>query len=139
MDHNVDLTAVLSLDLKRRRIRLHKRTLKKMGDPKYIQFLVNPEEMYLAVLGTDKPMKGGTCNRVYSVMNPGAGTNIEYCSTPLINQLASKIGNLDFRFSYRLTGEVDPNNTVAYFSLSTLRKIERELSEDGKRILPPKY
>jgi len=130
-----DRSATITLDLKRYKIRLHQETLKKMGNPQYVQFLINPEEMYFAVLGTNRPVKGATSNRVRPVRTSNHHYTVEFCSTELVKQIAAKIGNLDYRFSYRLTGEVDLENRVAYYSLRTLKKIERELSEDGKRLL----
>ena len=47
---STDNRATMTLDLKRNRIRIHKSTLKKLNDPKYIQFLINPEEMLIAFL-----------------------------------------------------------------------------------------
>lgn len=139
MKNEKDMSATLTIDLKRTRIRLHKDTWQKMGKPEYIQFLINPEEMYLAILGTDKPIKGGTANHVHFATKMGKGVNSEYHSAYLINLLADKIGNLDFRFSYHLTGEVDEQNRVAYYSFQTLKKNERELNSDGKRLLHPKH
>ena len=39
---------LLTLDPARTRIRIHKKTLRLLGSPAYIQFLVNPEELYIA-------------------------------------------------------------------------------------------
>ena len=50
--------ASLTLDPFRNRIRIHKKTIRRLGSPAYVQFLVNPEELYIAVLGSDKPMIG---------------------------------------------------------------------------------
>ena len=40
----------LSIDLKKNRIRIHKKTLYMLGNPNYIQILVNPTEQTLAIL-----------------------------------------------------------------------------------------
>ena len=39
----------LLIDLKKNRIRIHKATLHLLGDPDYIQFLVNPENLSLVI------------------------------------------------------------------------------------------
>ena len=101
---STDNRAIMTIDLKRSRFRIHKSTLNKMGKPQYIQFLVNPEEMFIAVLGSDRPLAGGTANM---------------------------IGTLDFQYSYRMSGEVDVANRVAYFSMKTLKKNERRPPSDG--------
>ena len=42
---SADNSAIMTIDLKWNRFRIHKSTLNKMGNPRYVQFLVNPEEM----------------------------------------------------------------------------------------------
>jgi len=66
---STDNSALMTLDIKRNRFRIHKSTLCKLGYPRYIQFLINPEEMFIAILGTDKPMAGGTSNKVNVILN----------------------------------------------------------------------
>ena len=41
---STDNSAIMTIDLKWNRFRIHKSTLNKMGNPQYVQFLVNPEE-----------------------------------------------------------------------------------------------
>lgn len=113
--------ADLTIDLKRSRFRIFKKTLNLLGNPSYIQFLVNPEELFIAILGSDKPLAGGTCNRVSS----DARSCVEFYSSTLMDSIFNIFGALDFRCSYHLTGDVDTVNRVAYFSLRTIKKNER--------------
>lgn len=129
---NADNSAMMTIDIKRNRFRIHKATLKKLGKPQYIQFLINPEEMFIAILGSDRPLAGGTANRVNLIQLPNQ--SIEFYSNTLLEGVINMIGLLDFRCSYRLTGEVDTTNRVAYFSMKTLKKNERRSSADGKRV-----
>ena len=126
---STDNRAIMTIDLKRSRFRIHKSTLNKMGKPQYIQFLVNPEEMFIAVLGSDRPLAGGTANRVKLVQMPNH--SIEIYSNALLCALVNMIGTLDFLYSYRMSGEVDVTNRVAYFSMKTLKKNERRPPSDG--------
>ena len=126
---STDNRATMTLDLKRNRIRIDKSTLKKLNDPKYIQFQINPEEMFIAFLGSDKPLAGGTANKVNLVRIPNQ--SVEFYSNKLLEGVVSMIGMLDFRYSYRLSGEVDVANRVAYFSMKTLKKNERRAPTDG--------
>ena len=126
---STDNSALMTLDLKRSRIRIHKSTLKKLNDPKYIQFLINPEEMFIAFLGSDKPLAGGTANKVNLVRVPNQ--SVEFYSNSLLEGVVNMVGMLDFRYSYRLSGEVDAVNRVAYFSMKTLNKNERRKPTDG--------
>ena len=58
MNHENQLQAYLTLDPARNRIRIHRQTIRLLKNPAYVQFLVNPEELYIAVLGSDKPISG---------------------------------------------------------------------------------
>jgi len=40
---------LISLDLKKQRIRIHKQTLQQLNNPQYIQFLVNPNKRIIAI------------------------------------------------------------------------------------------
>lgn len=57
-------TVEITIDPLRKRIRIHRETLKQLHYPAYVQFLVNPEKSYMAVLGSDQPLRGGTANRL---------------------------------------------------------------------------
>ena len=120
---STDNSAIMTIDLRRSRFRVHKSTLNKMGRPQYIQFLVNPEEMLIAILGSDRPLSGGTANNVQQFQP--TKHSVEFYSSTLMSALVDMIGILDFRYSYRVSGEVDVANRVAYFSMKTLRRNER--------------
>lgn len=110
---SADNSAIMTIDLSRGRFRVHKSTLNKMGRPQYIQFLVNPEEMLIAILGSDHPLSGGTANNVQQFQP--TKHSVEFYSSTLMSALVDMIGILDFRYSYRVSGEVDVANRVAYF------------------------
>ncbi len=128
---STDNSAIMTIDLKWNRFRIHKSTLNKMGNPQYVQFLVNPEEMFIAVLGSDRPLTGGTSNRV-KLVQTSRHYSVEFYSNTLLCALVNMIGTLDFQYSYRMSGEVDVANRVAYFSMKTLKKNERRPPSDGQ-------
>ena len=80
---STDNSAIMTIDLKWNRFRIHKSTLNKMGNPQYVQFLVNPEEMFIAVLGSDRPLAGGTSNRV-KLVQTSRHYSIEFYSNTLL-------------------------------------------------------
>ena len=123
---------LLTLDPARTRIRIHKKTLRLLGSPAYIQFLVNPEELYIAVLGSDKPISGGTANKVKLTESPQQA--VEFYSTILIKNFSEMVGGFDLRFNYQLSGEIDPVNRVAYFSFKTVKQLERRRLHDREGI-----
>ena len=97
-----------------------------------MQFLVNPEELYIAVLGSDKPISGGTANKVR--MSSTSQQSIEFYSTILIKNFSELLGGFDLRFNYQLTGEIDQINRVTYFSLKTVKQLERRRLHDRESI-----
>ena len=128
-----DNIAKMTIDLNRSRFRIHQETLKKLGNPMYIQFLVNTEEMLIAVLGSDRPLAGGTANKVQIIREDGS-RSVEFYSSTLLRGIYSMIGLVDTRYSYRLTGEVDRSNRVAYFSMNTIKRNKRNVSEDEQGV-----
>ena len=123
---STDNSAIMTIDLKWNRFRIHKSTLNKMGNPQYVQFLVNPEEMFIAVLGSDRPLTGGTSNRV-KLVQTSRHYSVEFYSNTLLCALVNMIGTLDFQYSYRMSGEVDVANRVAYRSGAILLMIHSSL------------
>ena len=132
MSSKTEMVANLTLDMKRNRIRIYRATLRALGDPAYIQFLINPEELYIAILGSEIPLSGGTANRVKIPNSRLDGKlSVEFYSAALLDGIYSIFGVLDREYNYRLTGEIDQVNRVAYFSLRTLKRIERRKLNDG--------
>ena len=83
---STDNSAIMTIDLRRSRFRVHKSTLNKMGMPQYVQFLVNPEEMFIAILGSDRPLSGGTANNVQQFQL--TKHSVEFYSNTLMSALA---------------------------------------------------
>ena len=88
------------------------------------------QHMFIAVLGSDRPLAGGTSNRV-KLVQTSRHYSVEFYSNTLLCALVNMIGTLDFQYSYRMSGEVDVANRVAYFSMKTLKKNERRPPSDG--------
>ncbi len=132
MSNDKPLVANLTIDLKRNCIRLFKQTVRHLGNPPFIQFLINPEELYIAILGSDKPMAGGTSNKIN--LNKPSNCSVEFYSSPLLEGIKRIFGALDYQHSYHLSGDIDQVNRVAYFSLSSLKKVERRQPDDGQGI-----
>ena len=133
MSEQKPFVANLTIDLSRNRFRIHQDTLHKLENPAYIQFLINPEDGYIAILGSEKPLAGGTANKV-ALYNASHSRSAEFYSSNLMNSIFKIFGSLDFRYSYRLTGEIDQVNRVAYYSMQTLQRIERRIPDDRERI-----
>lgn len=78
----------VTFDPFRCRIRIYRNTYRALGSPKHIQFLVNPEELYFAILGLDHPMRGGTSNKVPDYYTRNTQQSIEVYSTLILATLA---------------------------------------------------
>ena len=120
MDDN-KITAAISVDIKKSRIRVYKTTLAQLGLPKYIQLLVNPSEKIIAIRGLDK-----RCKESHAVSFSHMRTDYSYelYSKELITNLMRVFPDIEPNGTYKLTGEVFTENKVAMFSLDTLVKLE---------------
>jgi hypothetical protein len=123
MNEQGEMRPMITLDGRKNRVRIHKHTLHLIGDPAYVQFLINPQKMLIAILGSDHPIKGGSANRVNS-QNFDADACVECYSMVLMVKLAEIIKDYDPTSSYRLIGEANPKERIAQFSLNTMQRIE---------------
>ena len=111
----------ISVDLKKYRIRIHRNTLSMLGTPKYVQLLVSPSAMMLAIQGTDK--RTNFTHRVnLDALHPD--NSYEIYSTLFVNKLCSLVSDLDTGCTYRLTGEIIAEENAAVFPLSSLQKVD---------------
>jgi len=121
MDDNNKVSAAISVDIKKSRIRIYRTTLTQLGLPKYIQLLVNPNDRMIAVRGLDKRCKE---SHIVSFSHMRTDYSYELYSKELITTLMSLREDLDGNCTYKLTGEVYPDSKVALFSLDTIQKFE---------------
>ena len=128
-------TVEITIDPLRKRIRIHRKTLKQLHYPAYVQFLVNPEKSYMAVLGSDRPLRGGTANRLR--IDPAklrTAQSTELYSSILLENLSPLLGGMDPAYNYRLSGEVDGENRVVYFSLKNVQAVTRRRYHGSEEI-----
>lgn len=114
-------TASMAVDLRKYRIRIHKPTLASLGPPAFIQLLVNPTDKIIAVRGLDKRCKEA---HVVSFTRLKPDDTFELYSKQLVLTLMSLLPELNGDCTYRLTGEIRPQNRTAFFPLSTIRRVE---------------
>lgn len=131
MSNENTLLARMTIDLKRNRFRFDRQTLDNLGNPTFLQFLINPEELFVAVLGIDE-IRASETTIIVKLKNYCGST--EFCCSPLVYRLVEIFGKLDFQYSYYLLGEIDKTNHVAYFSLNTLKKFDRKQIDDRKTV-----
>ena len=105
----------ITIDFKKDRIRIYKRTLYSIGTPKFIHLLVNPEERTLAILRSDHSDLGA-----YRL--PQARFKDKQCfeitSKFLMRGLLDLCDNWQDNHSYRVYGDLIPDEGVVQFNLA---------------------
>ena len=111
----------ISIDLKKYRLRIHKTTLGLLGIPKYVQLLVNPVNMQVAIRGIDNKLLDAHRVNLSAIQSDNS---YELYSKSFIQQLCILVPELDFNCTYRLIGQIIESENIALFSLKTLKKVE---------------
>lgn len=108
----------LVIDLRWNRIRIHKQTLHLLGDPEYIQLLLNPVSHTFAI----KKSKDGE-HQAYKLRTLPAGKSCELHSKILLNTMSDVFLYLDIGQTYRITGTYNRRCNLAHFSLKDAKCI----------------
>lgn len=117
-----DLNISISVDLKKHRLRIHRNTLNALSVPKYVQLMINPKEMVIAICGSDRAMLE---SHKVNLSQLGAENSYELYSKTLINELKAIVPNLDSGNSYRFYGKKIAGENIAVFQMTSIQKIER--------------
>lgn len=128
-EHQRRLTQI-SIDLKKYRIRIHKDSLRMIGDPDYIQLLVNTETGQVAIRAVERATAGSHAHKVTRAK--ATSDSCEIYSRPFCSKLCSDFDCFRAGASYRLTGVVVPAQNAAVFPLSSAQLIESEESGNGR-------
>lgn len=110
----------ISVDFKKNRIRIHKKTLALLGMPKYIQFLVNPTKMIFAISPVERANPKDQIHKVTSVKT---AKDYEIYSLSLINNLYAILNDINKNKTYRFVGEIQKDMQMALFSLNSAQEI----------------
>ncbi len=110
-----------AIDIKKDRLRIHRATLVQLGQPKFLQLLVNPTEKIIAIRGLEQRSKESHMVN-YSFFKTDA--SFELYSKQLVLTIMSLLPDLDKDCTYRLTGEVHSNEKIAFFPLDTIQRVE---------------
>lgn len=123
MSDTSNLSTQMSIDLKKFRIRVHKESLHLIGDPKYIQFLVNISSRLVAIRAVEKEQVDLQAYRV-DQNRMESDFSFEIYSRPFIKRLCKEFECFDKGCCYRLTGTAVQSEKIAFFSVDSLQKIE---------------
>ncbi|MCD8105001.1 MAG: hypothetical protein LUF35_08385 [Lachnospiraceae bacterium] len=111
MSNQTSFQPSLCIDLKKNRIRIHRRTLQLIGNPEYIQLLVNPSDSKIAI------RRSGREDYLAHKVHMDAVDCIELYSSILIENLMTVNNGLSWNRSYRLYGSIDALSEMALFSM----------------------
>lgn len=117
---------VMTIDTKKPRLRIFKATVHQMGDPKFIQLMINPESRLIALRGMDRHTPGQLEIRVDQQV---ANTEdcVDWYSTALVAELCAAFHEIESGNSYNLTGTLFPKERAVVFKLSGLTLIESNM------------
>ena len=110
----------VSIDLKKNRIRIHKDTLHRLGDPSFIHLLYNPISATMAVQCTEVEDK---TTFTIKPSQMASENSIEFYSLSLLNKIRETYKELDGHCTYRLSGSIIPDERLAVFPLNTLQRV----------------
>ncbi len=130
------MTAIISLDMKKKRIRIHRSTLELLKNPSNIHILINPQTNKIA-LCPSRPEAKDSIKLQY-----GPDVDCELYSTELMEQLSYLSPQFDLTYTYRIIGEVIPDKGIALFDLTDATKLDpsgKAEANDTTRSIPNEY
>ena len=120
-----DNVVSISIDLKKDRIRIHRTTLYKLGNPKLIQLLLS-SECKVAIKAVDRKVPGGQEIEVNLDKLPPE-ISFEVYSGLLIERMReAKPELLHDGNVYRLTGTVNKEKKIAMFPMENMLRLDNE-------------
>ena len=113
IENNLTRPAI-SVDLKKHRIRIHKNTLRSIGNPDYVLLLVNPEDRTLAILRSNR-----FDPKAHHITKAAISTRItiELYSRSLTKSLRDICSTWQDNQSYRMYGKTIPVEGIAQFHM----------------------
>ena len=114
---------MIVIDGKNNRIRIHRSTLHLLGNPEYIQLLVNPKRLTLAILPSRK-LKTANVIRWDRIAER---KSCELYSKILIRQLGSICPNWKTDGKYRLYGTCLSDGLLIQFDMSSAEEVGKEV------------
>ena len=114
---------IISIDQKKKRIRIHKSMLQLLDFPRYIQLLVNPNNKCVAIKAIGNPTSNDQAERI-KPQKLMVNDSYELYSTAFIDKLCEVDSRIEPKYTYRLTGKIIPSHQMALFSLETLTRVD---------------
>ena len=106
------------------RIRLYKHTLRVLGDPEYIQFLINPDIQKIAVRGS--VATDFSSQKIYWTVLKDNRQCCEFYSKCFLKAIQLHFFEPDDKHTYRIVGEYSVGRNTVIFDLSRSEAIPYE-------------
>lgn len=87
MSESGNVAVTMAVDTKKYGIRIHKALFRQLGEPRYIQLLVNPDDGVVAIQTVEKEMSGGQTHRIVE-KRMHSENSYEIYSRPFIRKAA---------------------------------------------------
>ena len=117
-----DFNVSISVDLKKHRLRIHRNTLNALYIPKFVQLMINPTDMVIAIIGTEKALPE---SHKVNLSQLGADNSYELYSKTLMNELRALVPNLDSGNSYRFYGRKISGENIVLFPMTSIQSIDK--------------
>lgn len=121
MSENYQQISII-LDIKRNKLRMYKYLLAQIGNPPFIQFLINIEKGKFAVRGVDKESPGYQTMKI-KPLSEMKQKEYEFASKTLVCKLVDAIGIANRNCSYRLCGTLIPTERIAVFPFENIETL----------------
>ena len=121
MDNRTERYPSICIDMKKGRMRIHKETLYLLGEPKYIEILVNPKKKGFIVRNS---AGGKNSHSVELAKLIEVRQCYELYSRQFIREINTLSDSLKKTKSYRITGHLNLERNAAFFSLDDATVID---------------
>lgn len=119
-ENNIDVIPKVVIDISKYRIRIHRTTIKALGNPERVLLLVNPTEKTMGIMPTENDDKKGHKIKY-------DGLSCEIYSTPLIGTISGLTKNFKFKHRYIIEGKIIATENLALFELEKATEFNNEL------------
>lgn len=122
------LKPALSIDMKHNLIRIHKATLSALGNPKYIQLLINPDDKCIVIMEGHSKDKLAHHVRYEKIQK---GQSFELYSTILLQNLLSISDHCETMKAYRIYGVYHQEHNIIKFPIKNCIQYGTERTLNG--------
>lgn len=116
--------AATAIDFSRNSIRFYKDAWHKIGEPKFVRFLINPERRLVGISAAEKDQPNDQTYRINERIMRQSTSSYEIHSSTLTRKIREEIGIKVDNGTYRMSGKIIPNHRLAIFHLDTLKHTE---------------